>query len=289
MTIVEVAGTSYFIHPGLKVKWDKIRDGKLAKRDEDRVYIVDGRERIGKSLFAMQQACYIDPSMANDLTRICFTADEFLSAIKKADPGQCVIFDEAFRGLSSRAALSKINKKIIQALMEVGQKNLVIFIVLPSFFMLDSYPAMLRSHALFHIAKDRGNRRYFKLYNFKKKGLLYRLGVKSGWSYKVPSKFKGNFYGKYPGGDEFEKVYRAKKAKSLDDMGMENMPSLNKYDKQAILNEKHKVILAKTLIAAYSSYRKAGEAAERMGLGVAPSTLLAWSKGKIEENALPVA
>ena len=209
----------YNIPDRLKEKWDKIKDGKLKKKDSDRVFIVDGRERTGKSVWTLQQACYIDPSLIGDLSRICFTAEEFLEAIRKTDSTltqtRCVIFDEAFRGLSSRAATSKVNKKILQALMEVGQKNLVIWIVLPSFFMLDLYPAMLRSNALFHIKQDkRSSGRGFYVYSYRKKAKLYQIGVRKGWGY-FPSRFFGRFSKCFPGGEAFEKAYRAKKHKAL--------------------------------------------------------------------------
>jgi len=222
MVVVEVGGQSYYINKKLKAHWDKLKDGGLVKRDEDRVYITDGRERTGKSVFAIQQAAYLDPSIIEDkeLSRICFTADEFLTAIRTTESGKCIVFDEAFRGLSSRSALSKTNRSIVQAMMEMGQKNLIVWIVLPSFFMLDLYAAMLRSSSLFHIEKERkSNRRYFKVYNYKKKAKLYQNGVKKGWEYKIPTKFKDYFFNKYPGGAEFEMRYRAKKRKSLESMG----------------------------------------------------------------------
>jgi hypothetical protein len=224
MVVVEVKGASYHIADKLKEKWDKIKDGKLTKQDDDRVFIVDGRERSGKSVFAFQQACYIDPTLVGDLSRVCFTPDEFLAAIRNTVSNdketKCIMFDEAFRGLASRATMSKVNKQINQALMEVGQKNLVLWIVLPSFFMLDIYPAMLRSNALFHISKDKkGNSRTFHVYARKKKNQLYQLGVRKGWSYNVRTGFKGRFPRKMPGGDAFDKAYRQKKADSINEKG----------------------------------------------------------------------
>lgn len=218
---------SYYIEKDLRRRWDKITNGKLAKLDEDRVYVVDGRERSGKSVFTLQQAYYIDPSIIipeEAKKRIVFTADDFLKAIRETqsnkDETRVVVFDEAFRGLSSRSMMSRTNKAIIQALMEMGQKNLVVFIVLPSFFMLDLYPAMLRSNALFHIKKSRRNRaeRIYSVYNYTKKSLLYQIGVRKGWQYKVPTRNKGKFYGKYPGGDEFELLYRKMKKDALEEM-----------------------------------------------------------------------
>jgi len=109
--------------------------------------------------------------------------------------------------------------------MEMGQKNLVLFLVLPSFFLLDRYPAVLRSNALFHIEKPKRNKssvgRLFKVYNYQKKAALYNLRMDKGWGYPIPTRFRGNFYGKYPGGEKFEKMYRKKKEKALNDMEKE--------------------------------------------------------------------
>lgn len=229
MVLAEVCGTTFHVDDKLAKRWDKIKDGQLKKLDEDRVYVVDGRERTGKSLFTIQQAAYIDPSIItdavynNDMTRITFSAQETLSAIQNTNSNlketKVIIFDEAFRGLSNRAALSKTNKMIIQALMEMGQKNLVLFIVLPSFYMLDMYPAVLRSNALFHIKKEKNSRRRtFLTFPYNKKSKLHQIGMKKGWGYPINTSEVGRFFNKYPGGKVFEEKYREKKLKSLNTM-----------------------------------------------------------------------
>jgi len=216
---------SYHIDKKLLVKWDRIRGGKLEKQDDDRVYIVDGRERAGKSVFAFQQAKYLDPTF--NLDRVCFTPDELLETIRKASKGQAIVFDEAFRGLSSKGSQSKVNKRIVQALMEMGQKNLFLFIVLPTFFLLEIYPAMLRSNCLFHIYKDKRGRRAFQIYNKSKKNLLYHVGKRKGFSYAFPrTKLKGRFYGIYAIDEE---SYRLKKLKSLEDAEEQVVEEENKY------------------------------------------------------------
>jgi len=238
MSIVESEGTTYQIDHRLKTKWDIIREGGLVRTDDDRVFIVDGRERSGKSLWTFQQAAYIDPNFVKRFLKgepaICFEAEEVLDGIKKLsstkESTMVLVFDEAFRGLSNRASLSRVNRLIVQALMEMGQKNLVLFIVLPSFFMLDRYPAVLRSNALFHIKRPRtkpgknARGRIWKCYNYNKKANLYNLGIQKGWSYPVVTYLKGNFYGKYPGGDKFEKKYRQIKLDALHkiESGLEN-------------------------------------------------------------------
>lgn len=225
--LVERGGTSYHIDDALIKRWDKIKDGRLAKIDEDRVYIVDGYERSGKSLWTIQQAAYIDESIlfGENLPHIAFTPEELLEAIRKTkstpNHTRVVIFDEAFRGLSNRASLSKTNRIIIQALMEMGQSNLVLFIVLPSFFMLDRYPAIIRSKALFHIQKANNSRqRSWQVYSFVQKMMLFQRGMKKGWLYDQRKQNKGRFFNKYPGGDDFEARYRKKKYQSLYTLGI---------------------------------------------------------------------
>jgi len=220
MAVVTVKGTEYHIDEKLFKNWNKIKDGRLKKKDEDRVFIVDGREGTGKSVFAIQQAAYVDESILDDMSRITFTAEQTLNAIRNTrstlEHTKAIIFDEAFKGLASRSAVSKINKTVIQALMEMRQNNLLLFIVLPSFYMLDLYPAVSRSNALIHISKDKeGQKRSFRVFNYAKKARLYDLGLKKGWNYKVYTNFKGRFSGKFPGGDEYYQKYLKAKQDAL--------------------------------------------------------------------------
>lgn len=227
MGIVKVREQKYHMGDGLIKKWNSLKDGKLKKYDEDRFYVADGHEGAGKSLFIIQQAAYIDETILDDedgkvLPRICFTVNEFLDAVKNTrstkERTKCVIFDEAFRGMSSKAALGKINKKVVEALMEARQNNLIVFIVSPSFYLLEFYPAVLRSKALFHVVKLKGRTdRYVRIFNYKKKALLYQIGVRKGWGYPLKTKTKVRFFNIYPGGEEFEKRYRKKKRDSFSE------------------------------------------------------------------------
>lgn len=274
MVVVEVAGSKYFMHPGLKNRWDKIKDGKLTIADEDRAYVTDGRERCGKSLFTIQQISYIDPTILNDekdgetlppiplgnitswetdspwkreairrwkegtlLPRITFTARTTLSSIRKTRSDKKntkgILFDEAFRGMSSKGSLSKENKQLVQALMEMGQSNLVLWIASPSFFLLELYPAILRTNALFHVKKDKkSKRRIVCVYNYKKKAILYQIGVRKGWGYPIKTKQKTNFFNIYPGGKDFEYRYRLKKHLELQEMDKEPEKEEHKWKKQ---------------------------------------------------------
>lgn len=211
---------TYYIDDRLKRIVDKKIRKSLSQNDKDCVIAVDGKEGVGKSWFALQLAKFYDPSF--NLSRVVFDAEEFRNAIFKAKKGQAIVYDEAFTGLSSRSSLSTINRALVSLMMQMRQKNLFVIVVLPTFFLLDKYVALWRTKALFHIYESGGRRGYFKVYNSKKKKYLYLAG-KQTYSYgsndkkwKVFTRFKGRFYGKFALGDEKEEEkYRKKKEKSL--------------------------------------------------------------------------
>lgn len=194
----------------------------LEKKDKDCVIVIDGGEGTGKSTIGLQLAKAYDPTFCLD--NVCFNAEEFRDAIFKAKRGQAIVYDEAFTGLSSRSSLSAVNRVLVSLMMQMRQKNLFVIIILPTFFLLDKYVALFRTRVLFHVYESGGRRGYFRVYNKKKKRLLYLIG-KNTYSYssgskktRVFTKFKGRFYGKFALGDEKEEnKYRKKKEKALMD------------------------------------------------------------------------
>lgn len=177
-----------------------------AKRDDDFVAAIDGGEGTGKSVFALQIAKLFDPNFS--LANICMNANEFKKQIKEAKRGTCVVYDEAFTGLSSKGALTEINKFLVELMMEMRQKNLKVLIVLPTFFMLEKYVALFRARCLFHVYRKQGSRGHWIYFGRKKKKLLYLLGKKF-LSYKEPrSEKKGKFQNTYTVN---EAEYRKKK------------------------------------------------------------------------------
>ncbi len=187
---------------------------KVLEADQDRIYVVTGREGLGKSTLTMQLAATIDPNF--NLDNIVFTPEQFAEKIKKAKRGTAIIYDEGFSGLSSKSSISRENKKLVQLLMECRQLNLFIFIVLPSFFLLEKYVALFRSTALFNVLSSKKNfkLRFYKIYNYDTKKKLYILG-KNLMDYSRPKIVKSyRFYGKLPPSIN-EKEYRAKKLKAF--------------------------------------------------------------------------
>lgn len=180
------------------------------KKDFDMIFVLDGYEGSGKSVLAQQLAFFCDSTLT--LSRIVFNPDDFKKVVMESKPYQSIIYDEAYGGLSSRGAMGAVNKSIVQMLTVIREKNLFIFIVLPTFFDLDKYVALWRSRALIHVYVEKDFKRgYFKFYNVDRKKALYVLGKKF-YDYKYG---KPNFIGRFTKHyvvDEAE--YRAKKSKS---------------------------------------------------------------------------
>lgn len=193
------------------LKTNLARAKDLISKDWDLIFLIDGAERSGKSVLAQQCAYELDPTI--DISRICFTPKEFRRAVIEAEPRTAVIYDEAYTGLQSRGTMSSINRTLVSLLAEIGQKNLIIFVVMPTFFDLDKYVALWRSRALLHVYyNDNFERGYFSFYNIDTKKLLYIDGKKY-YDYK---RVKPNFYGKFPDGYVVdEKEYRKKKLDSM--------------------------------------------------------------------------
>ena len=196
--------------------------------------------------------------------------EDFLWQVRNAPKGSVIIFDEAFRGLSSKATRSKVNKAIVEALMEVRQRSLTIFIVLPTIFLLEIYAAVFRSEALFHIYKSRDGKRCYKIYNYEKKKQLYLRGKSKYFSYAKPKikKMKGRFLIKktadFSSGIPYETFdnagYLKKKEEAFRQNGQKEEPEETKYQKQRDLIIKN---LYKTTI---KSYRKLSEWLEAAGV-----------------------
>lgn len=207
-------GDSYYWMDG--ILHNNLRSAQdLIKEDWDFLYVIDGEVGCGKSVLAQQIAYFVSEGKLT-LDQICFTPDQFRSAILNADKYEAIVFDEAFRGLAGRASLSKVNKQIVELLNEIRQKNLFIFIVLPSMWDLDKYITQHRCSGVFHVyylpykkadgkwSRERGHVKFFN-----KSKIGYTIGNSSiKYVYPKSSSFKITFKNFYP---IDEHSYRTKK------------------------------------------------------------------------------
>lgn len=206
---------TFYLAPSIKGSLDR-KKAKLKSKDQDEVWVVDGEEGSGKSVFSMQICKYMDPSFGLD--DVCMTPQEFKTSIMNAKQKKSILYDEGFTGLSSRSSLSQINRMLVSLMMQMRQKNLFVIIALPSIYMLDRYAAMFRTSALAHIYQSKGRHLFFMFNRRNKKKLL--LEGKQTFSYAPTIKkhgltFKGEFRGKYV---LDEKAYRDKKRKALEEV-----------------------------------------------------------------------
>lgn len=202
---------SLYMDDGLYNQLTEYVKPSVQKEDFDFVMIVDGEEGSGKSVAAQQIAKVLDPNF--EIDTICFTADEFIKKVTSAKKNQCIIFDEAFTGLSSRSSLSEINHLVVSMMMEMRQKNLFIIIVMPSVFMLDKYAVFHRAKGLFHVYLDDGKRGYWRFFNRKAMKYLYITGKKF-YEYEQATHTSFGRFQKIYTVDEIE--YRKRKAAAFN-------------------------------------------------------------------------
>ncbi len=195
------------------------------KRDGDAIILVVGIEGDGKSVFTMGSAYYAYPNLSLD--DITFTPDEFTSRVKRASKYQAIVYDEAITGMRARKWASQVNNALIEMIAQIRQKNLIIFIVIPSFFELEKYIALHRSKVLFEVyLNNKGERGYWRAWGRDKKTKLYVKGKKE-YNMKVtyPDR-RGTFTNFYP---VDEAAYRAKKFEAL------NAPQVPKRDSEQLV------------------------------------------------------
>jgi len=120
--------------------------------------------------------------------------------------------------------------------MECRQKNLFVFIVLPTIFMLNKYAALWRTRGLFHVYTKKGKRGYWQYYNKKKKKILYINGKKE-YSYTIPrTNFRGRFLEQYV---IDEQEYRRKKKEALEKYDVEEEESPYKTQRDKLFKYLH--------------------------------------------------
>lgn len=202
----------------------------VKKKDFDWFVVVDGQEGAGKSVFAFQIAKTLHPNFTHE--NIAFTANDFIKLVVKAKKNECIVFDEAFTGLSSRTSLSEVNNILVSLMMEMRQKNLFIILVMPSFFMLDKYCVLHRAKGLFHVYTTQGRRGYWHFYSKKGMKYLYLTGKKF---YEYTGS-KPIMFGKFQ--DQYtinEVKYKTEKKKALHKKKRETKSAIHKFQRDILL------------------------------------------------------
>jgi len=222
--------------------------GRLHKKDRDYLMIIDGEEGSGKSVLALQVCTFMDPTF--NLSRVCFTAEDFKKQIINAPQNSAVLHDEGAQGLNVRSSLSKLNKMLVGLIQQMRQKNLFVVVVIPTIFYLDRYIAYWRASSLLHIHLGKDDYHQFYAFNtaMKKKLLLY--GKKEMDYATTIHKNKlsiNNYYFSNCYANIDEEEYRAKKFKAFQDFDLEfdteESKAMNQRNQMIyyILNQEYKL------------------------------------------------
>lgn len=165
---------------------------RVIVKDWDMFSIYDGYEGVGKSVKVMQDAFYCDPTL--NLDRVVYNPDEFERACLSSNKYEAIIWDEAFEGLNISDHYKEITKGLRKMIAKIRQRNLFVFIVVPSFFDLIKSVALWRARWLVHCyTVGEFERGYFSYYNMDRKLELYVKG-KEYYNYDC---VKPNFYGRF--------------------------------------------------------------------------------------------
>lgn len=188
----------FYIDGLLKDNCDSIK--KTIRKNWDYLFCIDGEVGAGKSIFAQLLGFYLSDGKLK-IENIVFTGDDFKERVLAANRYDCIIFDEAFRGLSARSSLSKVNTSIVQMLNEIRQKNLFVLIVLPSVWDLDTFVRLQRTKGVFNVYTSKGKERgYFRFFrNDPNENFFKSFFHKSLNKYKYPPfpQMKGRFQNQY--------------------------------------------------------------------------------------------
>lgn len=186
---------------------------EMQEQDTDSIFLIVGMEGSGKSHLGLHCLEYLNGTPA----QIALDKIDFLDILKVIPDERTVVFDEAGDGLFSRDFASQINKELVKTFMIIRGKKLIVFLVLPSFFMLDTYFRRHRVRGLFYVYK-RGHVAFFD-----KRGItsIIHKGEKD-------QQIKGArpiFYDTYPRYNGYMiEPYKVMKRKKIDD----TLSNLNK-------------------------------------------------------------
>ena len=206
-------------------------------QDFDCAGIIDGKEGSGKSVFAQQVAAFLDVEHKIDIdTQICWTPEQFNTAVNTLGKGKAIVWDEARRGLNRRRSTDNINIDITDMLAECRQNNLFMVIVMPTFYDMDMNVAVWRTRFLIHVyyswsdnpeaPLERGK---FRFYSENGKKNLY-VNKHYRQSYKYPLLTSDSFDATFPHHYTVDEAkYRKKKRES------ENYYKKGKKDLWAII------------------------------------------------------
>jgi hypothetical protein len=204
---------------------------KNITKDWDFTIIITGQGevRVGKSMIAMQIACYWAYMIwkmygikvpYSVLENFVFDGKKLIEIGNKLGinhPYSPLLYDEAGADLEGRKTMQTSTQDVLDYYRECGQYNMLNILVLPEYFDLPKGLALSRSIFLidvYYTADAEGifKRGYFNFFSRRQKKWLYLLGKKDLNYSAANYDFHGRFYPFYPVN---EKEYRDAKQDAL--------------------------------------------------------------------------
>jgi len=199
-----------------------------------------GMVRVGKSIKAMQQGCYINHEvnkkygLNNTFTHenFVFRGDDLIKKAKEMPKYSVIVYDEAGSDLMARKTMHGTTQALLDFFRECGQLNLFVICVLPDFFDLPKGIAITRSICLVDCSfREKFNRGLFKFYGRRAKKMLYLKGRKFLDYDAHPCDFRGTFTNFYT---IDEKAYRNLKYKALTGREADEKEKVSRKDKRMV-------------------------------------------------------
>lgn len=219
----------FYMDETLKLQLDILLKNIINDWDFTIMITGGGEVRVGKSVLAMQIACYwayqiwklynkkvpfdLEKNFVFDGRKLIETGNE----LGKKYPYSPLLFDEAGADLEGRKIMQSLTQDVLDYFRECGQYNLFNILVLPEFFDLPKGIALSRSIFLidvYYTADETGlfRRGFFNFYSRKGKKNLYLKGKRELNYFAHDYNFHGQFFNFYPIN---EQDYRLKKQDAL--------------------------------------------------------------------------
>lgn len=175
----------------------------LTKQDWDKLFLVCGLNRTGKTVFSMLIGYYMDHNLTID--RIAYSGSQFIEIFNSDLPkGSVIIWDEG-DNVSEHWASEMI--RVLKRVFKRGAyKNYIVILITPTFFDMNKYWCVNRSDCLFEVyaeptkdkdGKIQSNRGRVKYFDREGKRILYFQGYKT-WNMNAIQATKFDRFSKLP-------------------------------------------------------------------------------------------
>lgn len=150
------------------LKWAAAELRLRQRQDDDAVVFISGDEGVGKSTLA----AHLVWTLGRERAHLCFSGEEVLEAMDRAQKGDIIWYDEALEGLNSRDAMMRLHKHLMEILSRARIRRHIYIICIPAMQILDWLIAR-RGFLWFH-CKRRGGLQKGVAYVWKQKGTILR-------------------------------------------------------------------------------------------------------------------